>query len=209
MGSSRARRYLTVAPAIVSSLLAYRYFIDLPIYDYWDASCIGLQCRHADWKTQWTAYWDPFVDQRMLFPKITIALFSRLPLKSHLALDIVFCLGPIGILFRRKQVFSQANFPWLVLILWCMGSAVLATAARSARMYPPNSIYYAALVIWLVSTVPLWLLAYPNGASNGGYFPEASEIDHRQKVEIIGLKPVGAQCRTLRVKLQALKVWTR
>ncbi|MBI1746928.1 MAG: hypothetical protein HYR55_10120 [Acidobacteria bacterium] len=43
-----------------------------------------------------------------------------------------------------------------------MSSAGLSALGRSTFIYPPNSIYYAAMVLALVGAVPLWLTIYPD-----------------------------------------------
>ncbi|MBI1746927.1 MAG: hypothetical protein HYR55_10115 [Acidobacteria bacterium] len=101
----RLLRYLAVLPIAVALMGAYRFFIALPLYDYWDAWVYSLICRDGGLKTQLAFFWEAFVDQRMVFPKITIALLSRLPLHQHFPLEIA-----LGFAARLIMLYLVGRF---------------------------------------------------------------------------------------------------
>ncbi|MBI3658333.1 MAG: hypothetical protein HY232_18160 [Acidobacteria bacterium] len=83
-------RHLAFVPIITSMILSARFFITLPIHDYWYALISSVALQQAGWRAHLAYYWEPFVDQRMVFPKIMIGGLSRLPYTLHFALEIAF-----------------------------------------------------------------------------------------------------------------------
>lgn len=115
MAFHRKLRYLALGPIFLTLIFTYLFYIALPFQDYWHAWTGSLECRDAGWKAQLSFYWEPFVDQRMVFPKMTIALLSRLPADWHFPLEIALGfatrLGMLGLLWAliRRRDWPEKN----------------------------------------------------------------------------------------------------
>jgi hypothetical protein len=76
---------------------------------------------------------------------------------------VIFSVLPLLLLLRQKRLFTQTAFPWLTIIIWCLGISAMATLGRSTLMDPfPRPTYFMSQVLALIAPVPLWLALYPN-----------------------------------------------
>ena len=87
-------------PIAVIIFLAWLFFIPLPIYDYWDVLYGGLQLQEKTVLDQLRYYWEPFVDQKMVFSKLFIIYLAKVTHNNHYWLEIIFGL------FGQLSVFS-------------------------------------------------------------------------------------------------------
>lgn len=75
---------------------------------------------------------------------------------------LILCLLPPLLLLRQKRLFTKMAFPWLTLIVWCLGMAAMVTLGRSTVAPRPRDSYFLGQVLALIAAVPLWLTLYPN-----------------------------------------------
>jgi hypothetical protein len=83
---------LFLSPIAVTVFLSWHFFIPLPIFDYWDVLYPGYLFQERSFFDQIRFLWEPFVDQRMVFPKIVISYLAWATQNTHYPLEIVFGL---------------------------------------------------------------------------------------------------------------------
>lgn len=90
---------LLLLPIAGIIFLSWLFFIPLPIYDYWDVLSAGLHLHERTVLEQLRFYWEPFVDQKMVFPKLLIVYLAKVTRNNHYWLEILFgLLGQISVL---------------------------------------------------------------------------------------------------------------
>jgi hypothetical protein len=102
-----------------SLFLAWRYFLALPVYDYWDVLAGSYQFLNASFSEHISFYWAPFVDQKMVFPKMMIDRLAQWTGNRHYGLEIVFGLV--------SQLF-------VVVVLWGLGRETDQWERNRARL---------------------------------------------------------------------------
>ena len=81
---------IAIAVPVFTAVWAIVLSLPLPVYDYWDILGVvqNLAARGPD---HWLRFlWEPFVDQKMVGPKLLIWGLSQLTDNRHLALEIAF-----------------------------------------------------------------------------------------------------------------------
>lgn len=84
--------FIGVSAAVTTVIAAYLYFLELPIFDYWDVIYGSAQLENKGFSEHLAFYWAPFVDQKMVFPKLLIERLFHWTGNTHLALEILIGL---------------------------------------------------------------------------------------------------------------------
>lgn len=84
--------FLGVAATVTTVVAAYLYFLELPIFDYWDVLYGSAQLEKKGFSEHLAFYWAPFVDQKMVFPKLLIERLFHWTGNKHLPLEILIGL---------------------------------------------------------------------------------------------------------------------
>lgn len=71
-------------------LCSILYFLELPIFDYWDVLNASASLEGKGFREHLDFYWAPFVDQRMVFPKLLIERLFSWTGNNHYGLEIAF-----------------------------------------------------------------------------------------------------------------------
>lgn len=102
--------WLFCSPIATTVFLAWLFFIPLPIYDYWDVLNAGFRLQEKTVWEQLRYLWEPFVDQKMVFPKILIIWLARATQNHHYWLEIVFgLLGQLAVLAVVAYLITMAR----------------------------------------------------------------------------------------------------
>lgn len=114
---------ILLLPICVTVCLAWFFFIPLPIFDYWDVLHSGLTLADTSLWGQLRYAWEPFVDQKMVFPKSLIRYLAVATGNNHYGLEIVFgIIGQLVVLFivasliTRTPSLTSKNKSILILI---------------------------------------------------------------------------------------------
>lgn len=79
---------LIALPPVVMAWLAGRYFLRLPVADYWDVLHASYQLQDAGMRAHIAYYVHPFVDQLMVLPKWLIATLAQTTGNRHYGFEI-------------------------------------------------------------------------------------------------------------------------
>jgi len=81
-------RFLALLPLSASLTLAWLYVLPLPLYDYWDVLHSSYALVGTSVLRHLAFYWEPFVDQKMFFPKLLIDVLTQTTGNRHYGLEI-------------------------------------------------------------------------------------------------------------------------
>lgn len=81
---------LGILALMTTVFVSIYYFLEMPIYDYWDVLYGSSLLEGKGLRAHLEFYWAPFVDQKMAFPKVLIERLFAWTENSHYALEIVF-----------------------------------------------------------------------------------------------------------------------
>jgi len=90
---------LFILPISFIVFCSWLFFIPLPIFDYWAVLHRSFFLPDTSFSGWISFFWEPFVDQKMFFPKMFISSLAILTQNNHYGLEIAFgILGQIGVL---------------------------------------------------------------------------------------------------------------
>lgn len=111
---------IAIAVPTFTGIMAVAWALPLPIYDYWDVLQAVQNLSAQSWNRWATFLWEPFVDQKMVGPKLLIWGLSHFTNNRHLLLEIflgfAMQLGALVICTRLAR--QTAGLPGRKFVLW-------------------------------------------------------------------------------------------